>query len=288
MKGSDLSYSKGARGIVRERGFTGALVTKWLMIAIAALFIVDVMGRGSGPGRLEPYLALNSDAFHEVWRWLLYPLVNLNIGNWFFSLISLYVFGTVAEKAIGSRRYGMILLFTTVIGALIYILVSLTVDAGSIPLNGAGGLSMALIVALGMLYPRQKIQLMIPPVSLKLSHLVIGCAVLMIVMPIIMRTGPAEALANLSSIAVSFLCMKNLHWLDLGSKKNKKTKSRKVKKKAKKRVSEVRGMKARTILNMRESKQESEVNKILDKVSAEGIGNLTEEEKEILKFVSNK
>jgi len=39
---------------------------------------------------------------------------------------------------------------------------------------------------------------------------------------------------------------------------------------------------------MKASKREEEINKILDKVSAEGIGNLTEDEREILKFASKK
>ena len=43
-------------------------------------------------------------------------------------------------------------------------------------------------------------------------------------------------------------------------------------------------MRPRTVVNIKET----EVDKILDKVSREGIGNLTDEEREILKFASKK
>ncbi len=289
MKGSNSSQSFGARQGGGGSRLAGAAVTKWLLIVLLGFFLVDVMGRGSSVGRLAAYFLLDGGVTHEIWRWLLYPLVNLNIGNWFFSLISLFVFGSLTEKGLGSYRFGMMLLFTVLVGAVVYVVVSAVSDVASLPLSGGSGIVMSLLVALAMLYPDQPVQLLIPPIPLKVKYLVMGCIVLMVVLPIIYRTGPAEALANLSSIGVGYLCMKNLHWLDLGRQKTKQGGEGRVGKKGTRKIKSKGGrMKARTVLNMSVSKRETEVNRILDKVSAEGIGNLSEDEREILKFASKK
>jgi membrane associated rhomboid family serine protease len=271
--------------------FAGAPVTKWILIALVVLFLVDVIGMGDNVGRLMRYFALGGGVLHEVWRWVTYPLVNLQIGSWLFTLVAFFVFGKLAEQMIGSRRFAVMLVFTTVVGAAVYAVMS---KSSVMPLTGASGLAMAVLVAVAMIYPEQKVQLLIPPVPVKLKTLVFALIGLMVVLAIAQRADPAVALAHLSGVGVSFLCMKNQHWLDLGGNLgNKKIVSRPTKRAKKKRafrkdVKPKSGMKARTTLNMSVSKREAEVNRILDKVSEEGIGNLTEEEREILKFASKK
>jgi membrane associated rhomboid family serine protease len=272
--------------------FAGAPVTKWMLIALVVLFLVDVVGMGDNVGRLMRYFALGGGVLHEVWRWMTYPLVNLQIGSWLFTLVAFFVFGKLAEQMIGSRRFAVMLVFTTLVGAGVYAVMS----ASSLsPLTGASGLAMAVLVAVAMISPEQQVQLLIPPVPVKLKTLVFALIGLMVVLAIAQRADPAVALAHLSGVGVSFLCMKNQHWLDLGGNLGNKKPVRRTTKMAKKKRAfrkdakkPKRGMKARTTLNMSVSKREAEVNRILDKVSEEGIGNLTEEEREILKFASKK
>ncbi|MGJ8656629.1 MAG: rhomboid family intramembrane serine protease [Akkermansiaceae bacterium] len=268
--------------------FAGAQVTKWILIALVGLFLVDIVGMGKGVGRLMPHVALGGGVLHEVWRWVTYPVVNINIGSWVFTLFTFFVFGRLAEQAMGSRRYGVMLGFTTLVGAAVYAVMS---QSSVVPLTGASGLSMAVLVVVAMMYPEQKVQLLIPPVPLKLKNLVFGLIGLMVVMAIVERADPAESLAHLSGVGVGFLCMKNLHWLDIGPAGQRGGGKKKVNKQGVNRGQRQRqggGMKARTKLNMSVSKREAEVNRILEKVSAEGIGNLTEDEREILKFASKK
>ncbi len=267
--------------------FAGAQVTKWLLIILGVSFLVDIVGMGSSGGRLMPYVALGNGVLLEIWRWVTYPFVNINIGSWVFTMITFFVFGRLAEQSIGSRRYLMMLIYTTLVGAAVYAVMSSNVL--SIVLTGASGLAMAVLVAVAMRYPNQQVRLLIPPVPMKLTTLVYGLIGLLIVMAIAQRADPAESLAHLSGVGVGFLCMKNLKWLDLGSStkaKKKRTNSKQARQT--KRGGRSRGMKARTHLKMDVSKNEAEVNRILDKVSAEGIGNLTEDERELLKFASKK
>ncbi|MEZ7958026.1 MAG: rhomboid family intramembrane serine protease [Rubritalea sp.] len=266
--------------------FAGAQVTKWLLIALVVLFLGDIVEMGDAAGRLMPYFALEGGAVHEVWRWVTYPFVNLTLGSWLFTLIIFFVFGRLAEQGIGSRRFAVMLIFTTLVGAAVYAVMS---ASGSTPLTGASGLGMAVLVAVAMMYPDQKVQLLIPPVPVKLKTLVFVLIGLLVVMAIAQRADPAVSLAHLSGVVVSFLCMKNQHWLNIGENLGyQKPVKRTAPKKRVARKDLKRGMKARTTLNMSVSKREAEVNRILDKVSAEGIGNLTEDERELLKFASKK
>ena len=273
--------------------FVGAPVTKWLLIVLSVFLVIDVSGRNIDQGRigyLLPYLALEGGLLHQVWRWITYPFVSLNMGEWLFSMITLFVFGKFTEQALGSRRFTVLLGFTTCIGAVVYAMMS-SIGGGQSILTGVNGFAIATLVAMAILHPEQVVQLMIPPIPLKVKNLVIGLIAIMVVMSIAQRADPAITLSHLSAIGVSFFCLKNRHWLDVGLKKKPSRKKSKytslgVKKKSAKKKSV--GMKARTILNMEVSKREAEIDKILDKVSAEGIGNLTEEEREILKFASKK
>lgn len=285
MKRGYSSNAFGPQGGGGGSRFAGAQVTKWMLIALVGLFLVDIVGNDMG--RLLPYLALADGVLVEVWRWVAYPFVNINIGSWLFTLITFFAFGRLAEQAMGPRRFGMMLVFTALVGAAVYAVMSSGNGGSVVPLTGASGLSMAVLVVVAMMYPEQVVQLLIPPVPLKLKNLVIGLIGLMVVMAIAQRADPAESLAYLSGVGVGFLCMKNLHWLDVGvadkrGKAKKKVRQGVLKKK------QGGGMKARTKLNMSVSKREAEVDRILDKVSAEGIGNLTEDERELLKFASKK
>ena len=283
---SSNSYQPQRGGSAGGSRFAGAQVTKWLLIALVVLFLADILGMGDSGRRLMPHFALGGGVLHEVWRWLTYPFVNLDIGSWLFTLITFFVFGRMAEQGIGSRRFAVMLIITTLVGAAVYAVMS---SNSVTPLTGASGLSMAVLVVLAMMYPEQKVQLLIPPVPVKLKTLVFCLIGFLVVMAIAQRADPAVSLAHLSGVGVSFLCMKNLHWLDLGKELGaKKPVKRSAPKKRVARKEVKRGMKARTTLNMSVSKREAEVNRILDKVSAEGIGNLTEDERELLKFASKK
>lgn len=246
-------------------------------------------------GRLKPWLELSGGVSHEIWRWVTYALVDYHVISLLFSLMVLYSFGRLVEQSIGSRRFGVFAAYCIVGGALVYGLMILT-GSGSSPLTGASSLTIGLVVAAGLLYPEQQVQLMLPPMPVKLKNVAMFVVGFVVILSIAQKVNPAVSLAQLSGVIVSYFCMKKVSLLDLGKSKVVKKRSQKrrmpapvprKKKAQKKKAQKKSGMKARTVLNMSVSKREAEVNRILDKVSAEGIGNLTDEEKELLNFAAN-
>ena len=258
--------------------FAAAPVTKWLMLALIVGFVVDhFMGRG-----LAKVFDLYPGVMHEVWRGISYALVDVSLGSWFFSLFVLFGFGRIIEPDLGSRRYAVFLLYCLLGGAVVYLLVNVS-RGGGLALSGASSLAYGLLVMAAIKYPTHVVQLMIPPVKLTLKTLamvVIGGAV---VMMIAQRQDSAVSLAHLSGVAVAWVVMRKQTWLRIGEAKSSPS-SKQIGHRSPKKKS--RGMKARTELDLKRSRHEAEVDEILEKVSAEGIGNLTERERDILKFAS--
>ncbi len=266
--------------------FFGAPVTKWLMIVIAVVFLLDVAGANSS-GRLKPFFALGVGEFYEIWRWVSYSLVDVNVISWLFGLMILYSFGRLVEQSIGSRRFAVFVSYCVLAGALVFILMRL-INPGGIALTGASSMTIGLVVAAGLLYPEQQVQMMLPPMSVKLKNLALFLVGFIVIMSIAQRLDPAVSLAHLSGVAVAYFCMRKVSLLDIGkSNKQKKVPQKKNSKLKRKPAKKKSGIKPRTLLKMSVNKREEEVNRILDKVSSEGIGNLTDEEKEILKFAAN-
>ena len=277
------SYANsGRRGAI----FAAAPVTKWLMLALVIGFLVDSVGMSPGFGRLKPSLMLHSSVLHEVWRWVSYVFVDVSLGSWIFSLFVLYGFGRILEPDLGSRRYAVFLGYCVLCGAIVYLLVSVGQGAErTLGLSGASSLAYGVLVMTAIKYPVFVVKLMIPPVELTLKTLVLLVIGAAVVMMIAQRLDSAVSLAHLSGVAVAWIVMRKQTLLRVGEAKGgaklSSTKRRTPKRKSK-------GMRPRTELNMQRNKHEAEVDEILEKVSAEGIGNLTEREREILKFASKK
>ncbi len=257
--------------------FTAAPLTKWLMIILVASFVIDITGAGDF-GRLKPWFALGSGQLVEIWRWVTYPLVDLQVGSWLFGMITLYAFGRMVEQSLGSRRFGVFLLLCTLGGALIFSLAS--VQPRLQILTGTTGLALAIVTMTAILYPTLTVRLLIPPIPLKIQTLAIGLLCFSAVMMIAQQKNAAVSLAYLGGAGIAYFVSLKMKVLDVGQSKVNQMPARKVKKQVKKKI----GMKARTTLNMKET----EIDEILDKVSREGIGNLTDEERKILKFASKK
>lgn len=274
------SYSTNQLGQSRQPGgsrFAGAPLSKWLMIVLLATFIIDSTGAGESR-RLVPWFALSSSNLAEIWRWLTYPLVDLQLGAWLFGMITLYAFGRMVEQSIGSRRFGVFILLCTLVGVVIFSLASVGSDFQI--LSGTTGISFAIITFAALLYPNLTVQLLIPPVPLKLKTLAIGLLIIAAVMMIAQQRNSAVSLAYLSGAGLAYIISCKNQILDIGKSKIHKSPKKRAKKRAKKKG----GMRPRTVINVKET----EVDEILDKVSREGIGNLTDEEREILKFASKK
>lgn len=134
-------------------------ITRALLIACTVLMFLGAAIRQLGTIEQE-WLTLFPVFSRAFWPWeiLTYPFVHLSGLQWFFNMVMLYFMGSRLEELWGVRRYVQFLLASTVMAALVFLLITLLFSA-FMPLNGMAGAVFGMLVAFGILFPNQRILL---------------------------------------------------------------------------------------------------------------------------------
>lgn len=117
------------------------------------------------------------DTGFGLWQLVSYGFLHGGIGHLFFNMFALYMFGLPIEQAWGTRRF-VIFYFVCMVGAGLVQLLTAALTGGIYPTIGASGAVFGLLLAFGMMYPNQRIMLLIPPVPIKAKYFVVGYGLL--------------------------------------------------------------------------------------------------------------
>lgn len=164
-------------------------VTKALLIANAAMFLLQwLFGLQSAPGGVPPLSALmlwppGSGAWgtlfavpgFQPWQLLTYGFLHGNLPHLLFNMLALVMFGAQLEYTWGQRRFLTYFLVCVVGAGLCQLgVVTWAVAQGNppFPTVGASGGVFGLLLAYGMLFPHQRVMLLIPPIPMKARTLV--------------------------------------------------------------------------------------------------------------------
>ncbi|WP_051083280.1 rhomboid family intramembrane serine protease [Rubritalea marina] len=268
--------------------FQGAPVTKYLLILNILFFMLDVAGAGHDRlGRLAPYLAFTvPSVFYDwqVWRLIGFQFLHGDLFHLFFNMFAIYMFGATVEQIMGSRRFLAYYLLCGVAGALFYSFLVIVGWLETGVLVGASAGIFGILVALIVVAPDMRVMLLFPPIPMKLKTfgmIILGFGVFTVM---INGNNAGGEAGHLGGALLGFILMRKpglLDWAErIGSGASMRMPQRK--KKATRRYEPK--IKARS--SMREDA--SEIDRILDKVSAEGIHSLTELERKKLLDVSQK
>ena len=182
-------------------------VTKALLIANCAVFVLQLLvGRALDPFMLWPWLPAEvaAHAPQNFWPWQLlthgFMHSPSNIAHLLFNMLALLMFGAQLEYVWGQRRFLTYFLVCVVGAGLCQLaVVSWSVRNGGAyyPTVGASGGVFGLLLAYGMLFPNQRVMLLIPPVPMKARTLVIVYGVIELVMGI---TGTQSGVAHFAHL----------------------------------------------------------------------------------------
>jgi len=250
-------------------------VTKWLLIANIVVFLTDVM-----TGQYLTYygtFAVRTGLFGGyIWEFITFQFLHGSLGHILFNSIALYFFGPLMERWWGTWKFLAFYLLSGVGGALLYSLLGLM---GIIYLGpgivGASAGIFGILVGCGMVAPDARIRLLLPPIELSMRQLAWGSLVIaafLLVFPIFNNAG-GEA-GHLGGALVGFLLVKYpslLGWIGRRSR-------RVIRPEAFRRHSEPK-IRPHTHVNLR---GDTEIDRILDKVSSDGFASLTDEERKKL------
>jgi membrane associated rhomboid family serine protease len=290
------------RSYMREPAYgRGLLLTYWLMIANAVVFVLVTfvgfwglvpMAPGSAlPRFVTEYLALSPGGLSRgfVWQLLTFQFLHGGFLHLALNMVVIYFFGRAIEEAIGGRRMLQLYLTSGVVGGLCQVLLGVILPqlfgAGVV---GASAGGFALVAAFATLFPDRLITLLlffVIPVSLRARTLLwisIGLGLFGLLIP----SDDVAHAAHLGGIAVGVLFVHGIvferwHW-------PKWRMPSPVRRRPRVAVfsGQAKGPAARSPGAEDEELEEDfmsrDVDPILDKISAHGMQSLTERERQIL------
>ena len=113
------------------------------------------------------------------------------------NMYTLYIFGSVVERMIGSRKFTILYLISGLGAAAVHLLVMTWMRGAAAPMLGASGAVYGVLIAYAMIFPNSRISLIFPPISLNAKWMVIIFAVLSLVVGV---TGTAEGVAHFAHL----------------------------------------------------------------------------------------
>jgi membrane associated rhomboid family serine protease len=287
----------------------GLSATAWLIIANTAVFVAVAMGFtflydfgyfstwrlfGTAPNAALPNL--------EFWRLVTFQFLHANLVHLLFNMIGLYFFGRLVESHVGPRRYLAFYLTCGIFGGLCYLLLNLLGQAAQhlglpeiggllfndprTPLVGASAGVFGIIMACAYIAPNTTVQLLIPPVPLRMktfAYVFLGLAAA----NLLLFRGPNQGgdAAHVGGALAGYFFIRNIHLLrdffDVF------TDSRKAPPRPR-----GRGFFSRDRSTPRQAADngpsDAEIDRILEKVSAQGLHSLTDREKALLRQASER
>lgn len=197
-------------------------VTQALLIANVVVFVLQWLAGDSALGTGMLYLALwpigGGHAPYGAlpfmpWQLVTYAFLHGSLQHLFFNMLALVMFGSQVEHVWGQRRYLTYYLTCVVGAALCQLLVSwMTLRAGGDVYEtvGASGGIFGLLLAYGMLFPNQRVMLLIPPVPMKARTLVIVYGVIELLLGVTGTMPGVAHFAHLGGMLFGWLLIR--HW----------------------------------------------------------------------------
>jgi membrane associated rhomboid family serine protease len=241
-------------------------VTPWvqrlLILNVVMFFVQQTTSVGNLLTFFPPY------ALVRPWTLVTYMFLHGGLGHIFFNMLGLYFFGPRVEERMGSNRFITLYLISGVVGALLSLVL-----APRSPIIGASGAVLGVLMAFARFWPREQLMIWgIIPVEAR--WLVLIYAAIDLFGGMGGQRGGVANFAHLGGFAGALLYLLFLEQRS-GAKQFKKQATPKV---ADPALSNWRKVDRGSI----HSVNKDEVDRILDKINASGIGSLTPQERQFL------
>lgn len=208
-------------------------VTKNLLIINVIAFIATLINR---EGMITNFALFYPTSQYFHW-WQIITHMFMHGGFWhiFFNMYTLYMFGSMLERIIGSKRF-LIFYFVCGLGAVALHLGVQGIEASSYmraiadgsakavssyaalkmtPTLGASGAIYGLLIGYAMLFPQSRLTLIFPPITLTAKWWVIIFAAIELVTGVFGFAGGVAHFAHLGGMLFGFLLIK--YWKKTGN-----------------------------------------------------------------------
>jgi membrane associated rhomboid family serine protease len=143
------------------------------------------------------------------WQLVTYAFLHdpRNFGHIFFNMLALVMFGAPLEYTWGTKRF-VTFYFVCVVGAGLTFLAWSTLMGLAVPVLGASGGVFGLLLAYGMLFPKQRVMLLLPPVPMNARTLVIVYGVIELLFGLTGAGGNVAHFAHLGGMLFGWLTIR--------------------------------------------------------------------------------
>lgn len=244
----------------------------------------------------------------EFWRVLTFQFLHADIVHLLMNMLGLYVFGSIVENHLGKQRYVALYLTCGIAGAMLYMLLNvggslaanfgmnslpiLIYNSGDTPLIGASAGVFGVVLASAYIAPNQVMQLIIPPVPVRikvLAYVYVGIALANIIFG--GRNAGGDA-AHIGGAIAGAILIRNAYLLrdffDIFTDSRKKGKGKRSfvefgsDGRAGSQRARVQVDKAAARDQAAKAKKNAEIDRVLAKVSSKGLKSLTSSERRVL------
>ncbi|HTD28263.1 MAG TPA: rhomboid family intramembrane serine protease [Xanthomonadaceae bacterium] len=155
---------------------------------------------GGGPD------ALSTGMGFMPWQLVTYAFLHANLNHIFFNMLALLMFGAPLEYTWGTKRF-LQFYFVCVVGAGLTYLAWAALMQITGPVIGASGGVFGLLLAYGMLFPKQRVMLLFPPIPMDARTLVIGYGAIELLLGV-WGTGNIAHFAHLGGMLFGWLMIR--------------------------------------------------------------------------------
>jgi membrane associated rhomboid family serine protease len=115
----------------------------------------------------------------QPWQLVTYAFLHGSTAHLALNMFAVYMFGRDIELQLGSRRFAVLYAASILAGGLVQLLVvTQGIDEGIGPTVGASGGVFGILLAFGVLFPKRRVMLLIPPIPMPAWLLVTGYGVI--------------------------------------------------------------------------------------------------------------
>lgn len=178
--------------------------TKALLWSNGIVYLLQLWVQYSGtPEVMAPFMLWPLSAGGEggaqflPWQLVTYGFMHGSFAHLFFNMLAALMFGAPLEYTWGSKRFAIYFLSCVAGAGVIQLIVTAAFSLPPYPTVGASGGVYGLLLAYGMLFPKQQVMLLFPPIPMQARTLVIVFGVLALFMGV---TGTASGIAHFAHL----------------------------------------------------------------------------------------
>lgn len=265
------SYESGPGSMGMPRLTPVVRTLLWVNIALALVGLLFVE-RVSSLRAAFDWLALDPARWREsaplvpIWQVFTYGFLHSTVApsHILWNMLGLFFFGTALESAFGSRRFACFYVLGIVLPGIAQLVFSLATGE-STPVVGASGAILALVVGLATLQPHALVYFILIPLKL---WVLASIYVALDLVGLAQSSGNVAHFVHLVGAAFGFVVIKTgWIWIDPAEKLRRRRETKVVE---------------------NAQNDEEKLDQLLERIHREGIGSLSEREKEFLKRMSSR